>query len=81
MPDPRRRLPATSEIPWTELRHRAAVTYDYLQRGWNELSTAERDELGQLLRKSRGRPRNLTRDEARRFGQIVARAARAAARR
>jgi hypothetical protein len=81
MPQPRRRLPAPSEIPWPELRRRAAVTYKYLQRGWDELSAAERSELGRLLRKSRGRPRNLTRDEARRFGQIVARAARGATRR
>jgi hypothetical protein len=81
MPERRRRLPAPSEIPWAELRRRAAVTYKYLQRGWDELSAAERSELGRLLRKSRGRPRNLTRDEARRFGQIVARAARGVTRR
>ena len=79
MPQPRRRLPRPSEIPWAELRRRAGVAYNYLQRGWNGCSTAERNELGQLLRKSRGRPRNLTRDEARRFGQLVARAARGAA--
>jgi hypothetical protein len=81
MPEPRRRLPAPKEIPWTEVRKRAGVAYDYIQRGWNELSAAERSELGALLRKSRGRPRNLTRDEARRFGQLVARAARGATRR
>jgi hypothetical protein len=63
------------------VRRRAGVAYDYIQRGWNELSTAERNELGRLLRKSRGRPRNLTRDEALRFGQLVARAARGATRR
>jgi hypothetical protein len=79
MPEPRRRLPSRSEIPWAELRRRAAVAYDYLQRGWNELSAAERSELGDLLRKSKGRPRNLTREEARRFGQLVGRAARGAA--
>jgi hypothetical protein len=79
LPQPRRRLPTRSEIPWTELRRRAVVAYDYLQRGWNELTAAERSELGTLLRKSRGRPRNLTREEARRFGQLVARAARGAA--
>jgi hypothetical protein len=81
MPEPRRRLPTRSEIPWSELRRRAVVAYDLLQRGWNELSAAERSELGTLLRKSRGRPRNLTRDEARRFGQLVARAASGAAKR
>jgi hypothetical protein len=81
MPEPRRRLPTRSEIPWSELRRRAAVAYDLLQRGWNELSAAERSELGNLLRKSRGRPRNLSRDEARRFGQLVARAASGATKR
>jgi hypothetical protein len=81
MPEPRRRLPAPKEIPWAELRRRAEITYEYIQRGWNELSAAERNELGQLLRKSRGRPKNLTRDEAKRFGQLVARAARGATRR
>ena len=80
MPQPRR-LPARSDIPWSELRRRATVAYDYLQRGWDELTPRERRELGDLLRKSRGRPRNLTRDEARRFGQLVARAARGATRR
>jgi hypothetical protein len=81
MPQPRRRLPAPQEIPWAELRRRGAIAYEYIQRGWNELTAAERSELGRLLRKSRGRPKNLTRDEARRFGQLVARAARGATRR
>jgi hypothetical protein len=81
MPQPRRRLPAPQEIPWAELRRRGVIAYEYIQRGWNELSAAERNELGQLLRKSRGRPKNLTRDEAKRFGQLVARAARGATRR
>ena len=81
MPQPRRRLPAPQEIPWAELRRRGAIAYEYIQRGWNELTVAERNELGRLLRKSRGRPKNLTRDEARRFGQLVARAARGATRR
>jgi hypothetical protein len=79
MPQPRRRLPSRSEIPWAELRSRARVVYTYLERGWSALTPAERNELGNLLRKSRGRPGNLTRDEARRFGQLVARAASAVA--
>ena len=81
MPQPRRRLPAPQEIPWAELRRRGSIAYEYIQRGWNELTVAERNELARLLRKSRGRPKNLTRDEARRFGQLVARAARGATRR
>jgi hypothetical protein len=80
MPQPRR-LPSPREIPWAELRRRAAIVYLWLQDGWSELSAAERAEVGKLLRKSRGRPRNLTKAEARRLGQLAGRAASAAARR
>ena len=76
----RRRLPARSEIPWPELRRRATVVYLWLQAGWNELSSAERDEVRKLLTKSRGRPRNLSKAEAKRLGQLAGRAASAAAR-
>ena len=79
MPPPRR-LPTRTEIPWAELRRRALVVYLWLQAGWNELSAAERAEVGKLLRKSRGRPRNLSREEAKRLGQLAGRAASAAAR-
>jgi hypothetical protein len=77
---PRRRLPARNEIPWAELRRRAAVVYLWLQAGWNELSSAERAEVRKLLTKSRGRPGNLTKAEAKRLGQLAGRAASAAAR-
>jgi hypothetical protein len=76
-----RRLPSAREIPWGELRRRAGVVFLWLQAGWNELSSAERDEVRRLVTKSRGRPRNLTRAEAKRLGQLAARAASAAARR
>ena len=76
----RRRLPARTEIPWAELRRRALVIYLWLQAGWTELSSAERDEVRKLLTKSRGRPRNLTKAEAKRLGALAGRAARAAAR-
>ena len=79
MPAPRR-LPSRSEIPWTELRRRASVVYLWLQAGWNELSPAERAEVRKLVAKSRGRPRNLTKDEAKRLGRLAGRAASAAAR-
>jgi hypothetical protein len=79
MPQPRR-LPSRSEIPWAELRRRAVIVYVWLQAGWSELSASERAEVGQLLRKSRGRPRNLTKEEAKRLGQLAGRAASAAAR-
>jgi hypothetical protein len=79
MPQPRR-LPSRNEIPWTELRRRATIVYRWLEAGWNELSASERDEVGKLLRKSRGRPRNLSKEEAKRLGQLAGRAATAAAR-
>jgi hypothetical protein len=53
MPQPRR-LPSPREIPWAELRRRAAIVYLWLQAGWSELSPAEREEVRRLLTKSRG---------------------------
>ena len=79
MPQPRR-LPSRNEIPWTELRRRAAIVYIWLQAGWSELSSAERQEVRKLVTKSRGRPRNLNKAEAKRLGQLAGRAASAAAR-
>jgi hypothetical protein len=77
---PTRRLPTRTEIPWAELRRRAAIVYLWLQAGWSELSSAEREEVARLLRKSRGRPRNLSKAEAKRLGALAGRAASAAAR-
>ena len=81
MPQPRRRLPSPRDVPWPELRRRAAVIYFWLQAGWDELSSSERNEARRLITKSRGRPRNLSRTEARRLGPLAGRAASAAARR
>jgi hypothetical protein len=68
-------------VPWRELRRRATVVFLWLQAGWGALSEAEREEVRRLVSKSRGRPGNLSRDEARRLGGIAAKAAGAAARR
>src|SRR3954449_8050470 len=76
-----RRLPQVRDVPWGELRRRATVMFLWLQAGWTTLSEAEREEVRRLVTKSRGRPRNLTGDEARRLGRIAAKAAGAAARR
>lgn len=78
MPQPRR-LPTRSEVPWAELRRRAGIVYVWLHSGWSELSPSERAEVARLLRKSRGRPRNLTKAEAKTLGQLAGRAASAAA--
>jgi len=79
MPIPRRRLPAAREIPWAELRRQATAVFLMLQAGWSELTADERAEARRLVSQSRGRPRNLTRTEARRLGVLAGRAARAAA--
>jgi hypothetical protein len=84
MPTPRRspleRIPRREQIPWRELRQRATVVYLWLQAGWTALTPDERREVRRLVAKSRGRPGNLTRDEARRLGRLAGRAASAAAR-
>ena len=79
MAQPKRRLPAVHDVPWGEFRRRAAVAFAVLQAGWTALSPAEREEVRRLVVKSKGRPKTLTRDEARRLGRLAAKAARAAA--
>jgi hypothetical protein len=81
MPQPRRRLPSPRDVPWRDVRRHATVLYIWLRAGWDELSSAEREEARRLITKSRGRPRNLNRDEVRRLGQLAGRAAKAVARR
>jgi hypothetical protein len=78
MPTPRR-LPRTTDVEWSRVRRRATLTFAMLAAGWSALSSEERDEARKLITKSRGRPRNLTRDETRRLGALAGRAARAAA--
>ena len=79
MPQPRR-LPNPQQVPWTELRRRAGIVFVWLQTGWYSLSKSEREEVKRLITKSKGRPRNLTRDEAKRLGALAGQAASAAAR-
>jgi len=76
----RRRLPAPRDVPWNELRRGASTIYRMLHAGWEELSAAERDEVRRLVTKSRGRPRNLTKEETRKLGHLAGRAAAAAGR-
>jgi hypothetical protein len=74
-----RRLPQVRNVPWSEFRRRAAVAFDALQAGWAALTAAEREEVRRLVVKSKGRPKSLTKAEARRLGALAAKAARAAA--
>jgi hypothetical protein len=79
MPEPKRRLPQVRDVPWSEFRRRAAVAFVALQAGWGALSAAEREEVRRLVVKSKGRPKRLSKLEARRLGALAAKAARAAA--
>jgi hypothetical protein len=79
MPQPKRPLPQLRDVRWQEHRRRAADIVRWLQAGWTALSPAEREEVRQLVTRSKGRPRNLTREEARRLGRLAAKAASAAA--
>ena len=74
---PKRRLPQVRDVPWGEFRRRASTVFLMLQAGWSALSTQEREEARRLITKSKGRPRNLSSQEARRLGLIAAKAARA----
>jgi hypothetical protein len=76
----KRRLPQVREVPWGEFRRRAETVFLMLQAGWLALSEAERAEARKLITKSRGKPKNLSRDEARRLGRIAAKAAAASGR-
>jgi hypothetical protein len=81
MPQPRSRLPQHArEIPWPELRRQATSVFLALQAGWTALEEHERREVARLVRKSRGRPRNLTKGEARDLGRLAGKAATAARR-
>ena len=80
MPALRRRpLPKPEEIPWAELRRRSTIVFLWLQAGWNALSADEREQVRQLLVKSKGRPNRLSKTEARQLGRLAGRAATAAA--
>jgi hypothetical protein len=77
---PKRRLPQkVRDVPWTEFRQRATTVFLMLQAGWSVLTAQEREEARRLITKSKGRPRNLSTQEAQRLGRLAAKAAQAAA--
>ena len=80
MPLPSRRPDPRRSIPWGDLRRNATTIFQWLQAGWTALEDSERDEVRRLVRKSRGRPRNLSRDETRSLGRLAGKAASAARR-
>jgi hypothetical protein len=79
MPLPKRLPQRVKDVPWVEFRRRASAVFLMLQTGWSALSDGEREEVRRLITKSKGRPRNLSKPEARKLGRLAAKAARAAA--
>ena len=59
---------------WVALYETAKVVYGHGKRLYNNLSPAERERLGQLLRKSRGKRSNLSEREQRRIFELVRKA-------
>jgi hypothetical protein len=61
-------------VRWAALYEMAKLVYGHGRRMYGNLSPAERERLGQLVRKSRGRRQNLTDREQRRIFELVKKA-------
>ena len=61
-------------VRWAALYETAKVVYGHGKRMYRNLSPAERERLGQLLRKSRGKRSNLSDREQRRIFELVRKA-------
>jgi hypothetical protein len=61
-------------VRWVALYEAARFVYGHGKRLYDNLSPAERERLGQLLRKSRGRRSNLSEREQRRVWELVRKA-------
>jgi hypothetical protein len=60
---------------WAALYQAGKFAYGHGKRMYGNLSPAERERLGQLMRQSRGRRSNLTEREQRRVWELVKKAA------
>lgn len=61
-------------VQWAALYEAAKLVYNQGKRLYDNLSPAERERLGQLMRKSKGRRSNLTEREQRRVWELVKKA-------
>jgi len=61
-------------VRWAALYESAKVVYGHGKRMYGNLSPAERERLGQLLRKSHGKRSNLSDREQRRVWELVRKA-------
>ncbi len=58
-------------VSWTALYKSATWLYGKGQQFWDNLTAAERTELGNILKKSKGRRANLTSRETDRLKELV----------
>jgi hypothetical protein len=76
MANPITRLVARGRaVQWAALYQAGKLAYGHGKRMYDNLSPAERERLGQLLRKSKGRRSNLSEREQRRVWELVKKAA------
>ena len=61
-------------VQWAAVYEAARLVYSQGRRIYDNLSPAERERLGQLLRKSHGRRANLSEREQRRVFELVRKA-------
>jgi hypothetical protein len=61
-------------VQWAAVYETAKLVYKQGKRVYDNLSPAERERLGQLIRKSRGRRANLNEREQRRVFELVRKA-------
>jgi hypothetical protein len=62
-------------IQWLALYETARVIYTHGKRVWGNLEPAERETIGKLVRKSKGRRSNLTQPERDQLLSLVKKAA------
>lgn len=61
-------------VNWIALFEAARFAYRHGKQRWENLTPAERSQLGELIRKSKGRRSNLTEAERNRMWEIVKKA-------
>jgi hypothetical protein len=68
---PTRLITRGRAIPWLALYQAAKWIYSHGRRAWENLEPGERDRIGELVRKSKGRRSNLTQRERDQLWSLV----------
>jgi hypothetical protein len=74
MPSPVSLIRRGRAVQWMALYEAAKMVYGHGKRMYDNLSPAERERLGQLVRKSHGKRANLSDREQRRVFELVRKA-------